>query len=71
MSMRSGTILTLTILDVEVIGSLLLVRCVLLPRAVCLFLSLSLSLVSLCRRDKFVAQTHSYALTVEDTGRKL
>jgi hypothetical protein len=34
---------------VEVIESLLLVHCVLLPRAVCLFLSLSLSL-SLCRR---------------------
>jgi hypothetical protein len=43
--------------DVHVIGSLLLVHCVLLLRAVCLFFSpsLSLSLVSLCRRDKFVA----------------
>jgi hypothetical protein len=39
----------------EVIGSLLLVHCVLLPRAVCLF-SLSLSL------------TRSYVLIVKDTG---
>jgi hypothetical protein len=52
--------------DVEVRGSLLLVQCVLLPRAVCLFLSLSL-----CRRDKFEAPAHSHALTVKDTALKL
>jgi hypothetical protein len=40
--------------DIEVVGSLLLVHCVLLPLH-CLSLSLSLSLVSLCRRDKFIA----------------
>jgi hypothetical protein len=68
-SMRSDNFCVSNNSDVEVIRSLFLVHSVLLARAVCLFLSLSL--VLLCRRDKLVAYTHSHALTVKDTGREL
>jgi hypothetical protein len=54
-SMRNGTFCLSNNSDVEVIGSLLLVHCVLLLHAVSSFLSLSLSLSCFCTREMFVA----------------
>jgi hypothetical protein len=63
-SMSSDTIFLSNNSDVEVTESLLLVHCLLLPRAVCLSLSLSLSLL-------FLSAEHRLTHTAKNTGRKL